>query len=149
MPESARMLSQEIYKHPSLSSCLARSGEPEVPLSREDLEQLAALRHAAALAEGLADFATTFVRCLSSHCDLVDQLLSVVHSIDPEWFGEDMAQREAQHQVWALATGVKATAPRVATVVRRLLQDLKGLRGAATQVERSFERKRGALQDAV
>eukprot|EP00439_Symbiodinium_sp_Y106_P021342 s702_g2.t1 len=125
----------------------ARLGEPEVQLSREDLEQLGALRHASALAEGLADFATNFVRCLSSHLDLVDQLLSVVHSIEPDWFGEEVAHREAQQQVWALATGVKATAPRVATVVRRQISSLKDLRGCATKVERHFERKRSALQD--
>lgn len=125
----------------------ARLGEPEVQLSREDLEQLGALRHASALAEGLADFATNFVRCLSSHLDLVDQLLSVVHSIEPDWFGEEVAHREAQQQVWALATGVKATAPRVATVVRRQISSLKELRGCASKVERHFERKRSALQE--
>jgi len=70
----------------------------------------------------------------------------VVHSIESDWFGE-AAELEAQQQVWALATGVKATAPRVAAAVQQQLRSLGELRGAAAKAEECFERKRQAMQE--
>ena len=59
-------------------------------------------------------------RLVNSHLELVDDLLALLRAMDCRDFDEAV-----QAQVWALASGVKATAPRVAVEMKRHVAKLQ------------------------
>eukprot|EP00435_Cladocopium_sp_Y103_P004872 s3185_g1.t1 len=76
-----------------------------------------------------------------THLELVDHLLAVLRAMEPTFEFE----ASVQAQVWALASGVKATAPRVAVEMKKHLARLQELRNSTHKVMELFERKRSAM----
>ncbi|CAL1125708.1 unnamed protein product [Cladocopium goreaui] len=116
-------------------------GEERIPLSSEDVERQQLLLNDVMISEGLTKFAKDFVRSVSTHLELVDHLLAVLRAMEPTFEFE----ASVQAQVWALASGVKATAPRVAVEMKKHLARLQELRTSTHKVMELFERKRSAM----
>eukprot|EP00438_Fugacium_kawagutii_P015202 Skav221101 [mRNA] locus=scaffold693:119401:130252:- [translate_table: standard] len=108
-----------------------------------DVEKQQLLQNDVMISEGLTQFAKDFVRSVSTHLELVDHLLAVLRAMEPSFDFE----ASVQAQVWALANGVKATAPRVACEMKKHLARLQELRTSTRKTFELFERKRNAMQE--
>eukprot|EP00434_Breviolum_minutum_P002575 symbB.v1.2.002276.t1/scaffold122.1/size316190/9 len=125
------------------SASLWKVSDKNIPLSSEDVERQELLQNDVMISEGLTKFAKDFVKSVSTHLELVDHLLAVLRAMEPSFDFE----ASVQAQVWALASGVKATAPRVAVEMKKHLSRLQELRTSTHKVYDLFERKRNAMQE--
>lgn len=124
----------------------SRAGEFEAALVGADAESHRVLGHHIDLADGLIAFATHFVLALDGTLALVDALLSVVRAVEPQWLSPG-EHTTAKAQVWAVAMGVKATAPRVAKELRAHLTSLEEVKKATLEARVTLEKKGHAQQE--
>lgn len=98
------------------------------------------LTHHFKMADGLAQVASDFLHNLKQMITMVDGLLEVARTVDPKFLG-DVSHMECKAHIWALAMGVKATAPHVGEEVKRRFQKLENIRTETKTAQMGLENK--------
>lgn len=88
-----------------------------------------------AMATGVAQFLRDFIMSLDQILASFARFLDLVKTLDPSWFDSETDRAKSQVFSWALAMGLKATAPIVTSELKRHLKRLEEVRQAAVDVQ--------------
>eukprot|EP00928_Gymnodinium_smaydae_P022574 TRINITY_DN18912_c0_g1_i1.p1 TRINITY_DN18912_c0_g1~~TRINITY_DN18912_c0_g1_i1.p1 ORF type:complete len:521 (-),score=78.35 TRINITY_DN18912_c0_g1_i1:238-1740(-) len=132
----------------SLRSKQLADNQQRGPRSGTDAEHYRLLRNDVSTAELLTAFAQDFAKGLDDLMVVVDKLAIACCCLDDEQrLSMDTITKEVKAYVWALASGVKATAPQVSRETKRRGKQLEELHKASSEACEALEKKSAAQQE--